>query len=163
MIVEDETNGRTPAPSETPTSAEVRASARPVILVVDDDPDVLFALAETLSEEGYDVRCAGDGIEALESIEERRPDLIITDLLMPTMTGFELLGALHDDPNLASIPTLIVTGARLPEAQRAPGSVFAKPLDLDRLLRAITAYTADEPVGVAGVARRRARGPREFS
>ena len=162
--MEDETNGRTPGPtSESPPSAELRTGATPLILVVDDDPDVLFALAETLSEEGYDVHCAGDGIEALESIEQRRPDLIITDLLMPTMTGFELLGALHDDPNLASIPTLIVTGTRLPEAQRAPGAVFAKPLDLDRLLRAITAYTADDPRGVVSRGRRRPRGPHELS
>ena len=114
-----------------------------MILVVDDDPDILLALSETLAAEGYTVRGARDGIEALEAIRERRPDLIITDLLMPTMTGFELLGALHDDPELATIPTLIITAARGPEAQEAQNEqpVFPKPLDLERLLRAISAYT----------------------
>ena len=114
-----------------------------MILVVDDDPEVLMALSETLAAEGYAVRGARDGIEALEVIRECRPDLIITDLLMPTMTGFELLGALHDDPELATIPTLIITAARGPEAQQARGAqaVFPKPLDLDRLLRAINVYT----------------------
>jgi CheY-like chemotaxis protein len=137
----------TAADDDTEASAddEALATVPPHILVVDDDPDVLFALTETLIAAGYTVYGAHDGIEALDAIAERRPDLIITDLLMPTMTGFELLGALHDDPALASIPTLIVTGARLPPEQRAPGAVFSKPLDLDRLLRAITAYTTDPP------------------
>ena len=114
-----------------------------MILVVDDDPEVLTALSETLEAEGYTVRGARDGIEALELIRECRPELIITDLLMPTMTGFELLGALHDDPELATIPTLIITAARGPEAQEARGAtaIFPKPLDLDRLLRAINVYT----------------------
>jgi CheY-like chemotaxis protein len=134
-----------PEDPEAGSDPDALASAPPHILVVDDDPDVLFALTETLTEAGYTVCGARDGIEALDSIEERRPDLIITDLLMPTMTGFELLGALHDDPALASIPTLIVTGARLAPEQRQQGAVFSKPLDLDRLLRAITAYTAEPP------------------
>jgi len=114
------------------------------ILVVDDDHDVLAALCDALGSEGYEVRGARDGIEALEAIEERRPDLIVTDLMMPTMTGFELLAALHDDPQLASIPTLIITAVRGVEAQQqAPGAmVLPKPLDLDRLLRAIGAYTS---------------------
>ncbi len=114
-----------------------------MILVVDDDPEVLTALSETLEAEGYAVRGARDGIEALEVIRECRPDLIITDLLMPTMTGFELLGALHDDPELATIPTLIITAARGPETQEPAGAkaIFPKPLDLDRLLRAINVYT----------------------
>ncbi len=117
-----------------------------MILVVDDDPEVLTALSETLEAEGYAVRGARDGIEALEVIRECRPDLIITDLLMPTMTGFELLGALHDDPELATIPTLIITAARGPVAQQTRGAqaVFPKPLDLDRLLRAINVYTHND-------------------
>ncbi len=132
-------------PEESENDVESLAGAPPHILVVDDDPDVLLALTDTLSEAGYSVYGARDGIEALDAIEARRPDLIITDLLMPTMTGFELLGALHDDPALASIPTLIVTGARLPPEQRTTGRVFSKPLDLERLLRAITAYTEEKP------------------
>src|SRR4051794_8144284 len=106
---------------EAGQDGDALAAVPPHILVVDDDPDVLFALTETLTEAGYTVYGAHDGIEALDAIAERRPDLIITDLLMPTMTGFELLGALHEDPALASIPTLIVTGARLPPEQRTAG------------------------------------------
>jgi CheY-like chemotaxis protein len=118
------------------------------VLVVDDDPDVLGALLEALETEGYEVQGARDGIDALKCIGRRRPDLIITDLLMPTMTGFELLAALHDDPRLATIPTLIITAGRSPDASEATGSVvLPKPLDLDRLMRAITACTQDDDVG----------------
>jgi CheY-like chemotaxis protein len=129
-----------------PRAAHELEEAR-VILVVDDDPEVLTALSETLEAEGYAVRGARDGIEALEVIRECRPELIITDLLMPTMTGFELLGALHDDPELATIPTLIITAARGPVAQqqtRGAQAIFPKPLDLDRLLRAINVYTHND-------------------
>src|SRR5205809_282985 len=97
------------------TPADARPSA--FILVVDDDPDVLASLCDALGSEGYEVAGAHDGIEALEAIAERRPDLIVTDLMMPTMTGFELLAALHDSPELSSIPTLIITAARGAVAQ----------------------------------------------
>lgn len=121
-----------------------RARKSTFVLVVDDDPDILAALSDALETEGYEVRGARDGIDALEAIGQRRPDLIITDLLMPTMTGFELLAALHDDPQLATIPTLIITAGRSPEASETPGSVvLPKPLDLDRLMRAITACTGE--------------------
>jgi chemosensory pili system protein ChpA (sensor histidine kinase/response regulator) len=116
------------------------------ILVVDDDPDVLASLCDALESEGYEVGGAHDGIEALEAISVRRPDLIVTDLLMPTMTGFELLAALHDSPELATIPTLIITAARSAEAQATAGKsvVLPKPLDLDRLLRAVSAYASSD-------------------
>jgi CheY-like chemotaxis protein len=115
------------------------------VLVVDDDPDVLGALLDALQMEGYEVEGARDGIDALAAIGRRRPDLIITDLLMPTMTGFELLAALHDDPQLATIPTLIITAGRSLEGTEATGAVvLPKPLDLDRLMRAISACTEDD-------------------
>src|SRR5262245_24241738 len=59
------------------------------VLVVDDDQHVLEALLDVLSEEGYSVRAARDGIEALQAIRERRPDLVVTDLMMPSMNGWE--------------------------------------------------------------------------
>ncbi len=122
----------------------LRSRKSTYVLVVDDDPEVLEALLDALEGEGYEVDGARDGIDALHSIGRRRPDLIITDLLMPTMTGFELLAALHDDPRLATIPTLIITAGRSPSASEASGAVvLPKPLDLDRLMRAITACTAE--------------------
>jgi CheY-like chemotaxis protein len=132
-----------------PARLASRSRKSTYVLVVDDDPDVLGSLLEALQSEGYEVQGARDGIDALKCIGRRRPDLIITDLLMPTMTGFELLAALHDDPQLATIPTLIITAGRAPAASEATGSVvLPKPLDLDRLMRAITACTQDDDVGV---------------
>ena len=135
-------NGNRAAPRNGRPGARSRKST--FVLVVDDDPDILAALSDALESEGYEVRGARDGIDALDAIGQRRPDLIITDLLMPTMTGFELLAALHDDPQLATIPTLIITAGRSPEASETPGSVvLPKPLDLDRLMRAITALSGE--------------------
>jgi len=108
------------------------------VLVVDDDQDVLEALTDALAEQGYSVSAARDGIEALEAIRERRPDLVVTDLMMPSMNGWELIGALHADPDLASIPTLIISAAREPRLDKAL-PVLAKPLNLGRLLTAIDA------------------------
>jgi CheY-like chemotaxis protein len=131
-----------------PRNGRSRSRKSTFVLVVDDDPDILAALSDALETEGYEVHGARDGIDALEAIGKRRPDLIITDLLMPTMTGFELLAALHDDPQLATIPTLIITAGRSPEASETPGAVvLPKPLDLDRLMRAISACTGEPDPG----------------
>jgi CheY-like chemotaxis protein len=149
LIVSDESSHSTRAPREPESMTPIHGRSA-FLLVVDDDADVLESLCEALEGEGYEVRGARDGIEALEAIAERRPDLIVTDLMMPTMTGFELLAALHDTPELATIPTLIITAVRGVEAQQqAPAAmVLPKPLDLDRLLRAIGAYTGpDQPHG----------------
>lgn len=112
---------------------------KPHVLVVDDDEDVRQSLADALEEVGYSVKGARDGIEALEAIRIRRPDLVITDLMMPSMSGWELLGALHDDPELASIPTLILTAVRQPRTD-VNTPMLAKPVDLQRLLGAIEGY-----------------------
>lgn len=138
-------NDDKPASPSNGDRPERRTRKATFVLVVDDDPDVLGALIDALQGEGYEVKGARDGIEAIGAIAERRPDLIITDLLMPTMTGFELLAALHDDPELATIPTLIITAGRSPDASETAGSVvLPKPLDFDRLMRAINAC-APEP------------------
>lgn len=109
------------------------------VLVVDDDDDVLAALVDALAEQGYSVSAARDGIEALESIRARRPDLVVTDLMMPSMNGWELIGALHEDPELAGIPTLIISASREPRVERAL-PVLPKPLDLGRLLGAVDSF-----------------------
>lgn len=109
------------------------------VLVVDDDPEVRDALADALREHGYSVSAAADGYEALEAIQQRRPDLVVTDLMMPSMNGWELLGALHEDPELATIPTLIISARREARIERAL-PVLPKPLDLDTLLGAVDGF-----------------------
>jgi CheY-like chemotaxis protein len=79
------------------------------VLVVDDEPDVRNYLSMILEDAGFNVVTAGDGVEALEMIHERKPDFISLDLVMPRKSGQKLLYELRKDKELARIPVLIVT------------------------------------------------------
>jgi GAF domain-containing protein/CheY-like chemotaxis protein len=95
------------------------------ILVVDDDPDLRELLRRTLEREGYPVLEAADGRSALARIEERLPGLILLDLMMPHMNGFELLTELRARPEWRGIPMVVVTAKDLTpeERQRLNGHV----------------------------------------
>jgi CheY-like chemotaxis protein len=80
-----------------------------LILVVDDEPDVLFLLRVIFERAGHEVMEAQHGRAALDAIETRKPDVIVTDLMMPVMDGRELLENLRSDSRTASIPILILT------------------------------------------------------
>ncbi|WCM18747.1 response regulator [Paraburkholderia bryophila] len=84
------------------------------IVLVDDEPDLLAAWRLILHEEGYEVRCAANGAEALELMRRRLPDLVITDWMMPVMGGGELCRRLRAQPNLAQVPILVHTSAPPP-------------------------------------------------
>jgi CheY-like chemotaxis protein len=84
------------------------------ILPVDDEPDLLAVWHLILNSEGYDVRCTGNGAEALASVKQRVPDLVITDWMMPLMDGTELCRYLRAEPDLARVPILVHTSAPLP-------------------------------------------------
>lgn len=78
------------------------------ILLVDDEPNIRFVLAAILDQSGYQVDSAEDGFVALRKIQQTVPDLVITDLRMPNMNGFELLSVLRNRfPNL---PTVVISG-----------------------------------------------------
>lgn len=78
------------------------------LLVVDDDPAILEVASGLLGDAGYSVVTAGDGVEALRVIGGERPDLVITDLRMPRMSGFELLKILRD--RFPQLPVIAVSG-----------------------------------------------------
>ncbi len=82
------------------------------VLIVDDDQKILDLLVELLHAEGYDVRPAKDGIVALTIARAFTPDLIISDVVMPVMNGIALCRELKQDPNLSSIPVLLISGLR---------------------------------------------------
>ena len=88
------------------------------ILVVDDDVQVRALVGEAFSGNGFELREAADGDEALAKIAARSPDVIILDLVMPTMDGFEVLERLQADPETRSIPVLILTGRMLSPQER---------------------------------------------
>ena len=110
------------------------------ILVVDDNPDKLHLLETALSLAGYHVTTATDGDEALAAIESYQPDLVITDVMMPRMNGYELAQQIRANPRTKFIPVIMQTAAskRVEDLRRASevGALgyITDPTDLDLLL-----------------------------
>ena len=110
------------------------------ILVVDDNPDKLQLIEAALSLAGYQVTTATDGVEALAAIESYQPDLVITDVMMPNMNGYELAQRIRANPVTKFIPVIMQTAAgRRAEDLRRASEVGAlgyitDPTDLDLLL-----------------------------
>jgi DNA-binding response OmpR family regulator len=113
----------------------------PSILVVDDEPDVTSFLAEALSSHGYRAITASSGEEALGAIPREPPDLILLDLMMPGMSGWEVLRKLRDSA-FAGIPVIVLSARETP-ADVAQGiqfgvrSYLGKTAGLERLLSEI--------------------------
>jgi DNA-binding response OmpR family regulator len=80
------------------------------ILIVDDDPDMLYALEVRLKASGYGVHCAEDGIGAISEARKHTPDLIVLDLGLPAGDGFVVLDILKANPDLSSIPVVVLSG-----------------------------------------------------
>jgi signal transduction histidine kinase/DNA-binding response OmpR family regulator/HAMP domain-containing protein len=93
-------------------------AAAGTVLVVEDDPDTRRLLARIFVGEGWRVREAENGRAALDSVAELQPDLIMLDLMMPEMDGFEFLAALRARPEWVSLPVVVVTAADLSEEDR---------------------------------------------
>lgn len=108
------------------------------ILVVDDDRDIRETLGEILAQEGYRVELAENGVRALEIMRRNSPALVLLDLMMPIMSGWEVLEEAETDERLARIPVVVVSAMPAPLAPaEARGGVKAslhKPLKLDQLL-----------------------------
>jgi CheY-like chemotaxis protein len=85
-----------------------------IVLVVDDEIGVATLLEDVLQDEGYRVLTASNGRQALERIAAERPDLILSDFMMPVMDGAALISALAASPDLTSIPVMLMSS--LPEA-----------------------------------------------
>ena len=111
------------------------------VLVVDDEPDKRLLLAFALENEGYEVQTAADGAEGLAAVEEQQPDLIVTDVMMPRMDGYEMIRRVRANPRTRFIPVIIQSAARIREKDVRLGSeigalgYLTDPTDLD-LLRA---------------------------
>ncbi|MCC5947866.1 MAG: response regulator [Nitriliruptoraceae bacterium] len=84
-------------------------SDRRTVLVVDDEPDVLLLCRVNLEFEGYEVIEAADGEEAMEQVRTHRPDVVLLDVMMPKMDGWQVLSAIKEDDELSSIPVVMLT------------------------------------------------------
>jgi CheY-like chemotaxis protein len=104
----------------------------PFVLVVDDEDEVRETMSELVEMFGCAVMTAGNGAEALALLADHRPCLIVLDLVMPVMTGEELLEAMQRRPALAALPVVISTSA----PERAPSGlpVLRKPLDVEAFM-----------------------------
>jgi DNA-binding response OmpR family regulator len=114
------------------------------ILAVDDEPNILLSLEYILEAEGYDVRVARDGEEALKLAEEIRPDLILLDVAMPRMDGYEVCRQLRQREHLASVKVVMLTAKGQPLEKRKGLAVGAdvyvtKPFSSEELLEEIQA------------------------
>jgi CheY-like chemotaxis protein len=142
-----------PAPSQQPGARQ-----RPLILVVDDEPDILFVMKKRMQLSGYDVATASDGEMALERIREFRPDLVMLDLKMPRLNGYQVCKAVRADPDLSRTLILVCSGSNSLGLSLenhclligADGYV-RKPYDVKKLLQEISRLLAQrKAVGVQG-------------
>ena len=81
----------------------------PRILAVDDEPNIVRLIQVNLMRQGYEVETANNGVEALAKIRANRPDLLVSDVMMPEMGGFELLKNIRMDAALESLPVIMLT------------------------------------------------------
>ena len=102
------------------------------ILVVDDEPDQRFLLRRIFERAGHEVSDATDGAAALRAVRESAPDLVVTDMMMPVMSGVELVRCLRGDPATAHIPILAASGDS--HLAGAADAVLTKPYDVHHLL-----------------------------
>jgi two-component system CheB/CheR fusion protein len=116
------------------------------ILIVDDSPETTEMLSKLLQLEGAFVDSARSGVEALEIAGRKRFDLLISDISMPEMDGYQLLSSLRELPEMAAVPAVALTGyGRTADIERAKNEGFAehltKPLDIDQLLQVVRKLT----------------------
>ncbi|MBX5480329.1 MAG: response regulator [Myxococcaceae bacterium] len=101
-----------------------------LVLVADDEPAVLEVLTEVVEDLGHDVVRAHDGKEALQLARTQRPHLVVTDHMMPRLSGLELCRALREEAGLREVPVILLSAALPPEATEA-FAYLAKPFELD--------------------------------
>src|SRR5687767_909867 len=108
------------------------------ILIVDDEPLIVQLLEEHLQTEGYDTLHAYSGEEALQVLQKHRPDLVILDLMLPGMDGYEVCRLMQQDHRLNHIPVIMLTArdavrSRALGYQRGADDYMLKPFDTDEL------------------------------
>ena len=118
---------------------------RATVLLVDDDFAYLETLAALLEEEGFAVRKAGSGAEALTLLAEDLPDLCIVDLMMPFVDGLAMLRRMRAEPRTAQVPVVVVTAVPLETLPPLPGcaGIYAKPVRIDDLLASLRRVLAE--------------------
>lgn len=113
------------------------------MLVVDDERDIREAVAEVLKDEGYAVVDATDGAEALRQLRAHHPAVVLLDLMMPGMNGWEFCAARKGDPELSSIPVIVISALGRVSGIEAT-AFLQKPFELDALVETVRRATPPE-------------------
>jgi CheY-like chemotaxis protein len=113
------------------------------ILLVEDDDDVRALYAYMLASAGYKVTAVRNGLEAFAEIQVNRPDVVVTDILMPVLSGLDLIAAVRSNDELADLPVVAITslGENHREEARTAGAtdVITKPIEIARMREVIEA------------------------
>ena len=124
---------------------------RKKILIVDDEPEICELISQHLKRKGIDTKKAYDGKKALQIVKKTKPDLIILDVLMPKMDGFELLQYLKSKPSYSQIPVIMLTVKSGPDDLDKGISLgtdfyLPKPFKLENLTQFIEAIIKDRDI-----------------
>ena len=109
-----------------PWSASPHEELRPTIVMIEDDLGIAEMYRRQLAMDGFRVIVAGDGVNGLELVRSARPDVVLLDVLLPEMEGFEVLQRIREDPALAAIPVILLSNYGEPDMiqrGRAGGAV----------------------------------------
>ena len=120
-----------------------------LVLVVDDSPTEQHIFCKALERHGYDTAVASDGEEAIETALQMRPEVIVMDVVMPGMNGFQATRRLSKNPATAGIPVVIVSTKgqetdRIWGLRQGAAQYLVKPVESDELVAAVEAAMTDE-------------------
>jgi len=126
----------------------VGSVASPLVLVADDDRDIVDSISRVLKAKGFAVMPAYDGKEAMAAIARSRPDLVLLDLKMPEMDGYQVIQEIKTDPGLSDIPIVVMTAHRIDHSRigvidMAAGQV-PKPFSAEELAQRVESLLAEE-------------------
>lgn len=120
------------------------------VLVVDDEYQITEILAWALEDAGYLVEKAANGEKALELLKKKRIDLVITDYMMPIMSGEELAEKIRNIPQLSAIPVILMSGAQASIAKAKPdlfSAVLEKPFDMNTMVAKVRTFLGSVEAG----------------
>lgn len=117
------------------------------VLLIEDEPNIIEAIRFILSREGWRVDTHSNGVDAVEAVRNRAPDVVILDVMLPGKSGYDILRELRDDPQTADLPVLMLTARGQNKdremAERAGASRFmTKPFSNSEVLDAVRALRA---------------------
>lgn len=127
-----------PMSATLPHAIEPPSVRRALVLVAEDSGDMRSLLMDVLESEGCEVVAVPSGARALSQMTERRPDLVITDLFMPGMSGFALRALMLKRPDLSAIPVIVLSAYwHRPSETLEVADVITKPINIDRLVDSV--------------------------